>query len=418
MRTSNETVQEGILLLAAAGIDEALSYDIGYSRELGPDGTPHGVLSEDFGNGVYQVHAYVDRVRECELPAFVFQATKKGLRIPTPTTVGRLPPRHLLTDDFLQRYDFSPQVKAFVECYDQVADSLGCQIGASHLPSGRQAGELMADVANELVGLLRAKTRSQEFRTALGVQLQRAERNFSDGKALINALRERRVRLNVVRVDLSYRRASRPTLNQAKRDMRRLFNNCRSNAIFANLEGCIWRLEYRVRTGYHFHVIFFFDGSERRDDGVIAAQICKYWERDVTRGRGRSENCNYSKNKYKALGIGRIDSKDYAKHYFLLHAVLGYLVKADEAVRPLGVKAFGVSRPKPPSGRGRKRSTEGFDVALWEEEGRVGGRLFDQLPSWAKSRVKLRDEREHRRMKQQRARVRGLPSAVGKPKKK
>lgn len=219
MSAIDETVLEGLLLLDEAGIDEALSYDIGYNRELGPNGTPYEVLSEDFGNGVYRVHSYVDKVRESDLPAFAFRLTKRGLRIPTPTTLGPLPPRHLLTNDFLQRYDFSPQVKAFVECYDKVADSLGCQIGASHLPSGRQSGELMADVANEFVGLLRTKTRSQEFRTALGVQLQRAERNFSDGAALIHALHAGWAKLNVVRVDLAYRPSTRPTLTQAKNDL-------------------------------------------------------------------------------------------------------------------------------------------------------------------------------------------------------
>jgi hypothetical protein len=235
-------------------------------------------------------------------------------------------------------------------------------------------------------------TGTAEFRLALAKQVERAERNFRDGQSLVDALLEGHAKLNVIRIDLTYRRSAPATLAHAKDDLRNLFNNRRQNAIFRHWVGCIWRLEYTTRTGYHFHLILFFDGSYRLRDGVICQQIGQYWTRAITKGRGRFENCNFAKNRYKAVAIGMIKRTDFAKRYFLVHVALQYLAKVDEVVRPAAKKTFGTSQlPPPHSGLGRKRRDDGTDDAL-EAEGKLGGRLFKQLPAWAQRRLEWRLE--------------------------
>jgi hypothetical protein len=144
MISNGRRTQENAVLLNDVGINDALSYDIGYWTELGPDGTTSEVLSEDFGNGLYQMHLYVEMVRRSDLPAYTFQLSERGERIVHPTVLGHVPPRHLVTSEFLSRYEVSVQVRAFVECYDQATLRLNGPIGEPRLPSKRRAGEMMA----------------------------------------------------------------------------------------------------------------------------------------------------------------------------------------------------------------------------------------------------------------------------------
>lgn len=379
------------ITLTDEDIMDATDWDNNYWFGFDPNGDHSEELSNDFLNGISKVHRFVERVRSSDQPAYDFSWTVRGERFPV-RRLGPVPPC-LVTDEFRETYQLSEQVKVFLECYDQ----LHFQLGAAHLKSGRYEGELMADIANDLVNRIRQRTSSPAFSQALAHRIGRREDNFRNGKALIDSLFVARERLNVVRVDLEYGRHAPASLQQAKRDFANLLNNCRRNRIFDKALACIWRLEYTVSTGYHFHVMFFFDGAKRSRDGLIAAQIGAYWTRTITKGRGRYQNCNYSKNRYKTICIGTIKRRDVAKRYFLIHIALQYLTKVDELIGPPGgVRAFGMSRMQEPSGLGRKWSDDGLNAAL-ATSGAVGGELFVQLPYWAQNRIRWRAKHSRRR---------------------
>lgn len=372
-------------------IMDSTDWDNNYWFGFDPNGDHIEEVSQDFLNGLSKLHRFVDKVRNSDKAAYDFSWTARGERAPI-RRLGPIPPC-LVTPEFRSTYQLSEQVKAFLECYDQ----LPVQLGAAHLRTGRFDGELMADIANELVERIRSKTLSAEFSQALAHRVGRREENFRNGKALIDSLFAAYERLNVVRVDLEYGRHAPASLQQAKKDLTDLLNKGRSNRIFKNALACIWRLEYTLDTGYHFHVIFFFDGSKRSHDGLIAAQIGAYWIRTITKGRGRYQNCNFSKNRYKTICIGTIKRREVAKRYFLIHIALQYLTKVDELVGPPGgVRAFGMSRMQEPSGLGRKWADDGLEAAL-ATVGTVGSELFEQLPKWAQERVRWRAKHSRKR---------------------
>jgi hypothetical protein len=111
----------------------------------------------------------------------------------------------------------------------------------------------------------------------------------------------------------------------------RFLNNRRGKALYSNLKGYIWRLEYGKQKGHHFHLFFFFDGSKVHKDEHLANLIGKDWIK-VTNGEGGYHNCNANKQNYKHVGIGMISHGDTEKRLILLD-VVAYMHKQDQILR-------------------------------------------------------------------------------------
>lgn len=164
-------------------------------------------------------------------------------------------------------------------------------------------------------------------------------KNFKSVKNYINDLfDEKKDRLLVVRVDLGYGLNNREGVTaqeafeeylQAKKDRESLFYNIRSNELFEYLVGYVWKLEYGLNKGFHFHMLFFFDGSKVREDVTLAKMIGEYWQNQITGGRGLYYNCNAFKDDYEKLGIGMINYYDKDLRENLINEVAAYLVKTD-----------------------------------------------------------------------------------------
>ncbi|MDP1710003.1 MAG: inovirus-type Gp2 protein, partial [bacterium] len=180
----------------------------------------------------------------------------------------------------------------------------------------------------------------------------------------------RYARLLVLRVDLEYQSGNvihneqdRLTKYQeASNDRKHFFNNMDSNKLFEHLVGIAWTLEYGVETGFHYHMVLIYDGSEVREDETLAYWVGKYWSCNITEGQGRDYNCNAKKNKYRELGIGTINYYDTALREGLYHAI-GYLMKTDHLALmliPKGCRTFGrgeeLATDQPKMGRPRSHS--------------------------------------------------------------
>ncbi|MNF98191.1 hypothetical protein D3C84_810450 [compost metagenome] len=98
--------------------------------------------------------------------------------------------------------------------------------------------------------------------------------------------------------------------------------------MFDDMVGYIWKLEHGPEKGFHYHVMFFFDGAKVREDITKAIQIGRYWTNVVTRGRGLYYNCNAAKRIYKSCGIGMVDHTNVQMRQGLQNAVV-YLTKTD-----------------------------------------------------------------------------------------
>lgn len=189
--------------------------------------------------------------------------------------------------------------------------------------------ERFVNAFNKCVEGIRSEAGSKEFQARLNRYQRSGNKNKKELDRYVDALFDRYSRLLVLRVDLSYRKEySDISLERAVSDRVRLFENARANRLFAEMVGFIWKLEHGQDKGFHFHVMFFYDGSKVRQDWSIVQQIGRYWSEVVTKGKGMYFNCNVDKWRYKRCGIGMIAHDDCQLRGGLRDAVT-YLTKAD-----------------------------------------------------------------------------------------
>lgn len=84
------------------------------------------------------------------------------------------------------------------------------------------------------------------------------------------------------------------------------------------LVGYILRFEYTVRTGFHVHCYFLFNGDKNLEDITLAQGIGKLWNK-VTQGQGTSYICNMKKDFIVIVQLACFNGADTEK--------LGYLYK-------------------------------------------------------------------------------------------
>ena len=157
-----------------------------------------------------------------------------------------------------------------------------------------------------------------------------SKKRFESTKKYIDKLQENNSKLNVIRVDLAYKKpySNDVTLEEANKDIERMFNNKRSNSIFQDQVGYVCKKEYTKERGMHFHTYFFFDGQKVQKSAFKADQIGKYWSKHITEEKGSYHNCH--RNKYKNNGLGVLDYKDTEKRKIVDEYVIHYLLKDDD----------------------------------------------------------------------------------------
>ncbi len=220
-----------------------------------------------------------------------------------------------------------------------------------------EARKLMAYL-NECVDQIRQEAKSKQFQSKLNDYNRLSNKNYKAFTEYVEALFGSHSRLLVLRVDLSYRKEfSKTTQAEAKQDRERLFENARSNKLFADMVGYIWKLEHGPEKGFHYHMMFFFDGSKVREDGTLAKLIGEYWETTITKGRGVYYNCNAVKGSYKDCGIGMVHYADGKLREGLRKAVI-YLTKTDlyMKLQTEGRSMGRMNRPSQKDARGRPRA--------------------------------------------------------------
>lgn len=259
-----------------------------------------------------------------------------------------------------------PLLKAVLdEVLSEDIRDLVCNIGRYR---GLKLMGRVVDTLNELIERLRSTIRSKEVARVLHNYHRGVLKNRKQLHALVDALFRRFSKVLVIRVDLSYKLPeSRPFDRQnlshsdVRRDFRTLLKDLRTKLFKTNFITYAWKLEYGPRTGYHYHVVFFFNGSNVMRDVDIAAQIGDHWSKKVAEGSGGCFNCNAHKDKYPSNGIGLIDHRDTEKINVLKRLVLGYLLEVDYLIRPVAadrIRTFGTGAPPKPvtAGRGRPRA--------------------------------------------------------------
>jgi hypothetical protein len=228
-------------------------------------------------------------------------------------------------------YIFSEKVMLFFaacKLFDMAAEDFK-YLGEPSVVNNEQ---MLWQRCNAFIAHIRKECKSPQFKRRVSYRAAGAHENYESGVAYVDRLFKVKSRYLVIRVDLGYLKDchTEVDLMRVRSDFEKMLNNRRSNKLFKEMAGYIWKLEYGAQKGYHYHCIFFFNGAVVEQDSYYAEMIGKYWVNKITRGAGTMFNCNAKKNKYKHCGIGMIDRTDVEKIDLLLRYPLKYLTKKEQ----------------------------------------------------------------------------------------
>jgi hypothetical protein len=227
--------------------------------------------------------------------------------------------------------ELEPHVEVFLGCFQ---DLLGKPV-IDQYANFEHAQEIVIKL-NHGVKLLRERVRSEEFYRKIDALRRSLQKNSKSLRDYIDALFAVYSKLLVIRLDLTYKNAGKiasaevayQEVMQAVVDREAFFRKLKGLSVCKSLVGFVWKLEYGLHRGPHFHVILFLDGQKSRQDGSLAKTAGQLWE-EVTHGRGDFFSCNAHKPRYgAALGIGMVEHDDQPKRA-RLQVAARYLVDVD-----------------------------------------------------------------------------------------
>ncbi|WP_323943768.1 YagK/YfjJ domain-containing protein [Aeromonas hydrophila] len=187
--------------------------------------------------------------------------------------------------------------------------------------------------------------------------LKRSEaRNSTSVHDYINKLFRLHSKLLVVRVDVHYGDEIKDTMTiEEAIDDRDAYLRAVKRR-YRNLLGYVWKLEYGVARGYHYHMAFIFNGNKVQGDISLGRQLGEGWK-SLSREPRTYYNCNADRDKYEewgTYGIGMVRCDDSEKRHLLLHKALSYLLKFDEALLAVMHERFrSVGKMEMPHRRGK-----------------------------------------------------------------
>lgn len=187
--------------------------------------------------------------------------------------------------------------------------------------------------------------------------LKRSEaRNSTSVHDYINKLFRLHSKLLVVRVDVHYGDEIKDTMTiEEAIDDRDAYLRAVKRR-YRNLLGYVWKLEYGVARGYHYHMAFIFNGNKVQGDISLGRQLGESWK-SLSREPRTYYNCNADRDKYEewgTYGIGMVRCDDSEKRHLLLHKALSYLLKFDEALLAVMHERFrSVGKMEVPHRRGK-----------------------------------------------------------------
>ena len=252
----------------------------------------------------------------------------------------------------------------------------------------RFGGVSAAELFNALVQKIRSEWKSNNLQAKVNAQKIEANNRHLAYCKYADSLFADQARLVVVRIDLCYENqyANSMSVDNILADLDSLFRNKRANTRFRFMKGYIAKLEYSVDQGGHWHVIFFFDASGRKNSNHIklTEDIGEYWIDVITKGRGVywSSNKNTDRfDKFGSLGVGVINWDDTNLRRTLNELVIGYLCKVDQFSKPKwGAKVRVFRRGNFPKMRINKRGRPRKELESYTGQSPVSKQLIPNNP--------------------------------------
>lgn len=189
-----------------------------------------------------------------------------------------------------------------------------------------------AQILNELyLRLTHAISTDCDYKKAIQLRKDKSLNQNKRAKRLIQKLLNKFSKLLVIRIDFAIHREFKIALELLKTYLRMFIKKLHApNNTVPPIVGFIWKLEYGIQKGYHYHFIFFMDGNTYKQDTFFAQQLGELWQ-SITLEKGTYYSCNHNKASYKKLAIGMLVHDDQEK-IDALHGVVDYITKADQFI--------------------------------------------------------------------------------------
>lgn len=225
-----------------------------------------------------------------------------------------------------------------------------------------------AQLLNEcFFNLINTISNDEDYKKAIQLRKDKSLNQNKKAKGLIRKLINKFSKLTVIRIDFSINRNFKITLELLKAYLSIFLKKLHSpNDKVPPIVGFIWKLEYGIKKGYHYHFIFFMNGNLNDSDTFYADQLCKLWM-SITQNKGYYYSCNHNKTAYKKLALGILVHDDHEK-IETLYSVVDYITKADQFIIEKTLKnhrTFGYSTrklEKSKAGRPRRISSGSISV--------------------------------------------------------
>lgn len=218
----------------------------------------------------------------------------------------------------------------------------------------------VALLINDLCEEIKLLTSQKEYKQQIQNRKDKSKNQYQRSLSLIKELFIKHSKLLIIRIDFAFKTISQINIEEMKEHMSKFLKYLLTRkGQLQDVLGYIWKLEFGIQKGHHYHCMFFMDGNKYAKDAYYAQKIGELWQQ-ITQGHGIYYNCNASKFKYRRLAIGCI-SHDDEQARETLNLVLEYIAKVDQfLIEKTLIKyhTFGrSSRKQQKSPRGRKRLT-------------------------------------------------------------
>lgn len=192
--------------------------------------------------------------------------------------------------------------------------------------------KLKAQILNEFYQrFFEALSNDIDYKKAVELRKEKSLNQNKKAKRLINKLISKFSKLLVIRIDFSIYRKFEITLELMKTYLSIFLKKLHTpNDKVPPIVGYIWKLEYGIQKGYHYHFIFFMDGNIYKQDTYFADLLGDLW-RKITQDKGTYHSCNHNKAAYKKLAIGMLVHNDQEK-VDILFSVVDYITKVDQFI--------------------------------------------------------------------------------------
>lgn len=205
-----------------------------------------------------------------------------------------------------------------------------------------------ASSLNSLVEMIRQAGRSRKFANDCKNFHRSSDKNYKE--LLKYVRRHSKKNLLICRCDVgvqkmahAFHKANSTEQAQIVHDAREQLFEFIGKTFGDNFIGFAWKLEFGMRRGFHYHLMFLFNGRNLKSDIPIVRIIGEHWKHEVMGGEGTYYNCNAYKESYKSCGIGRYSRKANPEMWEGIELMCAYLTKPDDLVRLqiAGMRVFG-----------------------------------------------------------------------------